>query len=167
MGDVSTYVLYALALAWLAFSFVRDRKKTEQALRRAWRSFLGILPPFALLILLLSLVVVLLPQETIARFLGEKSGFLGYFIASVAGAVTLVPGFVAFPMAKLLLEHGAGIAQMAVFISTLMMVGVVTAPLEARYFRLRATLWRNVLAYFWSFLVGYAVWIGVQVVQHR
>lgn len=98
-------------------------------------------------------------------FLGEKSGFLGYFIASVVGAVTLIPGFVALPMAKLLLEHGAGVAQMAVFISTLMMVGVVTAPLEARYFRFRATLWRNLLAYFYSFLVGYAVWIAFFLVR--
>lgn len=90
---------------------------------------------------------------------------MGYFIASVVGAVTLIPGFVALPMAKLLLEHGAGVAQMAVFISTLMMVGVVTAPLEARYFRFRATLWRNLLAYFYSFLVGYAVWIAFFLVR--
>ncbi len=165
MSDLSTYLLYAFALAWFFFSLVRDRKKTEQALRQAWKSFLGILPPFAFLILLLSLVVVFLPQEAVARFLGEKSGFLGYFIASVVGAVTLIPGFVALPMAKLLLEHGAGVAQMAVFISTLMMVGVVTAPLEARYFRFRATLWRNLLAYFYSFLVGYAVWIAFFLVR--
>ena len=64
-------------------------------------------------------------------------------------------------MAKILVENGAGIAQMAVFVSTLMMVGVATAPLEASFFGWRATILRNGMAYFYSFVVGYAVWLTV------
>lgn len=165
MGDVSTLVFHLLAFSWLAFSFFRDRRKTEQALRKAWKSFTTILPPFSVVLLVLALTVTLLPEKVIANFLGEGSGFLGYLIASIVGAITLVPGFVAFPMAKILLNHGAGIAQMAVFISTLMMVGVVTFPLEARYFGIKATAWRNFLAYCYSFLVGYAVWFFVRAVR--
>ncbi len=165
MKDPSTFIFYGLALGWLVFSFRKDRKKTVQALWRAYRSFTSILPPFAVIILLLSLLVVFLPEKTIAAFLGERSGFLGYFIASIAGSITLIPGFVAFPMAKILLENGAGIAQMAVFISTLMMVGVITFPLESQYFRLRATLWRNLLAYFYAFIIGYVVSVIVGVVK--
>ncbi|WP_017873821.1 permease [Candidatus Caldatribacterium saccharofermentans] len=165
MGDITTFVLYGLALSWLAFSFARDRKKAEQALRKAWKSFANILPAFLVVLLILALVVVLLPEATIAAFLGERSGFLGYLLASVVGAVTLVPGFVAFPMAKVLLDHGAGIAQMAVFISTLMMVGVVTLPLEIRYFGVKAAVWRNLLAYCYAFFVGYGVWIFVKVMR--
>ena len=66
-------------------------------------------------------------------------------------------------MAKMLLENGAGIAQMAVFVSTLMMVGVVTAPLEASFFGWKATISRNLLAYFFSFVVGYVVWMMVRI----
>jgi hypothetical protein len=68
-------------------------------------------------------------------------------------------------MAKVLLDHGAGVAQMAVFISTLMMVGVVTLPLEIRYFGVKAAVWRNLLAYCYAFLIGYGVWIFVKVVR--
>jgi len=160
--DASTLVLYAVALGWLLVSFKKDRAKTALALKKAWKSFTGILPPFLTVIFLISLVIVFLPQQAIATFLGERSGILGYLIASLVGAITLIPGFVAFPMAKMLLDHGAGVAQMAVFVSTLMMVGLVTAPLEIRYFRFRATLWRNLLAYFYSFLVGYVVWMAVK-----
>ena len=60
-----------------------------------------------------------------------------------------------------LVENGAGIAQMAVFVSTLMMVGVATAPLEASFCGWRATILRNGMAYFYSFVVGYAVWLTV------
>ncbi|BER91840.1 permease [Atrimonas thermophila] len=160
--DVSTLVLYGVALGWLLVSFKKDRARTILALKKAWKSFSGILPPFLTVIFLISLVIVFLPERSIAAFLGEQSGFPGYLIASLVGAITLIPGFVAFPMAKMLLDQGAGVAQMAVFISTLMMVGVVTAPLEARYFKFQATLWRNLLAYFYSFLVGYVVWIAVK-----
>ncbi len=160
--DASTLVLYGVALGWLLISFKKDRAKTVLALKKAWKSFTGILPPFLTVIFLISLVIVFLPQQAIATFLGERSGILGYLIVSLVGAITLIPGFVAFPMAKMLLDQGAGVAQMAVFVSTLMMVGLVTAPLEIRYFRFKATLWRNLLAYFYSFLVGYVVWIAVK-----
>lgn len=165
MGDLSTFIFYILALSWLFFSFFKDRRRTEQALRRAWRSFLSILPPFLVVLFTLALSIALLPEKTIATFLGERSGFLGYLIASVVGAITLVPGFVAFPMARVLLNQGAGVAQMAVFISTLMMVGIVTFPLEVRYFGVKAAAWRNFLAYCYSFLVGYAVWLFVRMVR--
>ena len=102
-----------------------------------------------------------LPERFIAAALGSESGLFGQVLASLLGSVTLIPGFIAFPMAKLLLENGAGVAQMAVFISTLMMVGVATAPLEAQYFGWKVTLLRNGMAYFYSFLVGYAVWLAV------
>ena len=81
------------------------------------------------------------------------------FMAAIIGSVTLVPGFVAFPLAAALIESGAGLMQIAVFISTLMMVGIVTIPLEIKYFGKKAALIRNSLAFAFSFLV--AIVIGV------
>ena len=81
------------------------------------------------------------------------------FMAAIIGSVTLVPGFVAFPLAAVLIESGAGLMQIAVFISTLMMVGIVTIPLEIKYFGKKAALIRNSLAFAFSFLV--AIVIGV------
>ena len=76
------------------------------------------------------------------------------------GAVTLIPGCVAFPMASLLLQGGAGVMQIGAFISALMMVGVVTAPVEIRYFGKRMTLFRNILAFLFSFVVAYIIgWV--------
>lgn len=92
-------------------------------LRRAWMSFIFILPSFAVVIMLLSLLLVSLPEKTIALFLSEESSFRGYLIASLVESVTLISGFVAFPMVKILLENRAGIIQVALFISILMMVG--------------------------------------------
>ena len=45
------------------------------------------------------------------------------------------------------MELGAGVMQAAVFISTLMTVGMATAPLEAKYFWPQTVVWRNGLNY--------------------
>ena len=45
-------------------------------------------------------------------------------------------------------------SQIAAFISTLMMVGIVTMPVEISYFGKKATIVRNVAAFGFSFIVA-------------
>jgi len=156
-----TWFLYLAAGVSLAVSVAASREKTKKALKKAWNSFMNVLPALAAMLFLVSISIALLPERVIAALIGEESGFFGQVLASVIGSITLIPAFVAFPMAKVLLEHGAGAAQMAVFVSTLMMVGVATAPLEASFFGWKATFLRNGMAYFYSFVVGYVVWLAV------
>lgn len=154
-------VLYGAALLWLAFSFWKDPTKAKTALKKAWKSFEKILPSVLTVLILIGLILTLLDAQTISRLLGAESGILGLGIAAVIGSVTLIPGFVAFPLAASLVDAGAGYAQIAVFISTLMMVGVATFPLEARYFGKRTAMKRNLLslvtAVITSFMIGVAM----------
>ncbi len=156
-----TWFLYIAAAAGLAFSAAANPANTKKSLRKAWNSFCTVLPALAAKLQLVSIMLAHLPERVIAALIGEESGFFGQFLASLVGSATLIPAFVAFPMAKVLMEHGAGVAQMAVFVSTLMMVGVATAPLEASFFGWRATVLRNGMAYIYSFVVGYVVWTAV------
>lgn len=159
--DAFTSALYVITAALLLLSAARDGKKTRQALLKAWRSFINILPDFSVVLALVGLVLTYLSPAAIARFIGAQSGVVGMLVTSVIGAVTLIPGFVAFPLAASLLARGAGVAQMAVFVSTLMMVGVVTLPLESKYFGRREALLRNGLAYLFSFVVGFVIKVVV------
>lgn len=154
---MTTVFLYGLAVTAAAASFAADRRRTAQALRRAGTALLNILPDFAVVLGLVGIMLAFLSPVTIQRFIGTKSGVPGLLAASIIGSITLIPGFVAFPLAASLLARGAGPAQIAVFISTLMMVGVVTFPLECRYFGRREALLRNGLAYGYSFLVAFIV----------
>ena len=81
--------------------------------------------------------------------------------AAVVGSVTLIPGFVAFPMAAMLLKGGAGYMQIGAFISTLMMVGIVTLPVEIKYFGKKLAIYRNLLAFLFSFIVAYIIGLEV------
>ncbi|MDW2800189.1 hypothetical protein RZO55_21695 [Clostridium boliviensis] len=86
---------------------------------------------------------------------------MGVAIAAVVGAITLIPGFVAFPMAALLLQGGAGFMQIGAFVSSLMMVGIVTMPVEIKYFGKKITILRNVIAFIFSFIVAYIIGLVV------
>lgn len=154
-----TYILYVLAALGLALSFFRDRKKTKQALMKAWKSFENILPQFLSILVIIGLALAILSPETITRLLGTNSGVWGVLAASLIGSITLIPGFVAFPLAAALLKSGAGYMQIAAFVSTLMMVGIVTIPMEIKTFGKRATVIRNISAYLFSIVV--AIVMGV------
>ena len=151
---MDSYIFYGLAIVLLILSFIKDKKKTKMALKKAWKAFENILPEFLVVILLVGFLLAILNPETISKIIGAESGWFGVILAGIIGSVTLIPGFVAFPTAAILLENGAGYMQIAAFVSTLMMVGIITIPVEIKYFGKKISLLRNVLAFFFSFLVA-------------
>ncbi len=152
-----TIILYILAIVLLSMSFLKDKKKTKMALIKAWKSFENILPQFLSILIIIGIMLAVLSPDTISVLIGQQSGWIGLVIASIIGSITLIPGFVAFPLASALLKSGAGFMQIAVFISTLMMVGIVTIPIESKYFGKKVTVLRNGLAFVFSFIVAIAI----------
>lgn len=152
-------ILYAVTFSLLGFSALKDLKKTKFALIKAWKGFEGMLPQILTIILVIGIIIAVLSPEQIASIMGTQSGWWGVLLASIIGAITLMPGFVAFPLAATLLSNGAGLPQIAAFISSLMMVGFITLPLEIQHFGKKAALLRNGLAFIFSFIV--ALLIGV------
>jgi len=150
-------ILYSLAIILLAASYLKDKSKTKKALKKAWKSFENILPELLVIMLLIGVLLAVVDHELISSLLGESSGWFGVILASIIGAITLIPGFVAFPTAALLLKGGAGYMQIAAFVSTLMMVGIVTLPVEVKYFGKKISYVRNVLAFMFSFIVAIVV----------
>ncbi len=150
-------LFYALAIFGVGWSFSRDRQKTRQSLKKSWKAFENILPAFSQILLLLGAMMAVVSPASIHALLGENSGWAGMIIAASLGSITLIPGFIAFPMAKTVLEMGAGLMQVAVFVSTLMMVGVVTAPMESQFFSRKTMLLRNGMSVFFSFLVAFVI----------
>jgi uncharacterized membrane protein YraQ (UPF0718 family) len=155
---MDTIILYLAAGLGLGISFFKDRKKTTMALNKAMKAFESILPQFLVVLILVAITLSVLDTTTISRFLGTKSGIFGVLAASLVGAITLIPGFIAFPAAAALLRNGAGATQIAAFVSSLMMVGVVTLPMEIKHFGKRAALMRNIFAFGFSMLA--ALFVG-------
>ncbi len=146
-----------MTLILLGMSYYRDKKKTKKALKKAWKAFENILPQFLGVILFIGMVLAVFDADFISKIIGAESGWFGIIISAVIGSITLIPGFIAFPTVSLLLESGAGIMQIGAFVSSLMMVGVVSAPVEIKYFGKRLTIMRNLLAFLFSFIVALVI----------
>ncbi len=157
-----TIALYVIAIAALITSFVRSKEKTRLALKKAWKAFENILPQFLSIILIIGMMLAILTPEQISHFIGKESGWLGVLLAAAIGSITLIPGFVAFPLAAALIKSGAGYMQIAAFVSTLMMVGIVTMPVEFKYFGKKATFLRNGMAFAFSLIVALVMGVFLQ-----
>lgn len=127
------------------------------ALKKAGRMFLNVLPQFLVIVLIVSPFLAILEQETIQSIIGAKTGTLGVVVSSLLGSAVIVPAIIAFPIASELLQNGAGLMQVTVFISTLTMVGFVTLPLEVRYLGKKTAVMRNALAFLFSLIGAFVV----------
>jgi len=154
---MSNYILYGITILLLLISYYKDKKKTKMAIKKAWKSFENILPEFLGVIMLVGVLLAVLNPLVISKIIGNDSGCLGILISAIVGSITLIPGFVAFPTAAMILQNGAGYMQIGAFVSTLMMVGIVTMPVEIKYFGKKLTILRNLLAFIFSFIVAYII----------
>lgn len=151
---MSNYVLILVTLVLLLISFYKSKEKSIKALKKAWKSFLNLLKPLVTIILFVGIILSLFDTNTISMLIGEKSGIIGIGIAALVGSITFIPGFIAFQLAAMLLESGAGYAQIATFISTLMMVGVITLSIESNLFTPKLAYKRNICAFIFAITIG-------------
>lgn len=147
-------LLLIITAVCLVISLLGDREKTWQGLKRGIQMFLRILPTILSVIIVVSILLYLVPEQKMAVWFGDESGIGGYIAAGLIGSISLIQGFIAYPMAGVLVQTGVGYPVIAIFITTLMMVGIMTLPVEARYFGLRVALARNSLALVFALLVG-------------
>ncbi len=157
--STTAIVIDSLAGALLLASLVASRQKTGWALRVALNATKRIGPLVLGIIALIGLMVGFVPAKWIASTIGPDRGALGVILAALLGAILFIPGLIAFPLARSLLDLGAGMMSIAAFVTTLMMVGFVFLPLEMKELGKRFTIIRNGLAFVVSLVV--AVCIGL------
>lgn len=140
-------IVYALLVAALAVSLIKSCEKTKKSFAFAWKALVKTAPALLGMLMLVGLTLGLLPPETIQSLVGEEAGFTATIVAALIGAVTLIPSLIAIPLAGSLLRSGATVMTISAFITTLVMVGAVTAPMEIKILGKKFTLLRNGLGF--------------------
>lgn len=157
---MTTYiVIYSIVAIFLVFSIIKDKNKTKKAFHVAFKAAKNTAPSLLFILGLVGLTLGILTPTTIERFLGEQAGLFATAAAGFMGTIMLIPSLIAFPLAGSLLRSGAGIMTISIFITTLVMVGFVTAPMELRILGKRFTLLRNGLAIVGAVVI--AIMMGV------
>ena len=141
----------------LLLSILKDKRKTVKALKIAWKKFKNILPAFIGMLVLVSIVLFLVPNEVILKYLGTQNLLDGLLIASFFGSITVMPGFIAYPLSGILLEQGVPYTVLAAFVTTLMMVGVVTFPVEQKFLGTKIAIVRNIIGLIIALIVSLCI----------
>jgi uncharacterized membrane protein YraQ (UPF0718 family) len=135
-------------------SFVFDKKKTVTGIKKGLIQFVRILPTLLSVIMIISVVLYFVSDKFIMEYLGNDAGLDAYISAALIGSVSLLPGFIAYPLSGILVKTGVSLSVIAVFITTLHMVGMLTIPIESKYFGIKVTLLRNALSFIGALIVG-------------
>lgn len=139
---VSIYIITGVAVI---ASMIADRGKTFTAFKVAVKKMVKIAPAFLTMTILVSIVLYLVPDETIVRYLGGDNIAMGMLVAYAFGSISLMPGFIAFPLCGMLLEKGVPYMILSGFSTTLMMVGILTFPVERAYLGTKVAVLRNLI----------------------
>ncbi len=156
--NITVIVINAIAILGIGFSYYKDREKTKKALKIAFKGSLNMAPAIGIILVLVGLLMGFFRPEFISRLLGNQTGIVGIALASVAGAILMIPSLIAFPLTASLVESGASISVAAAFITTLTMIGFATLPIEIKELGKKLTFLRNGISF--VIAVGIALIMG-------
>ncbi len=105
---IAGLLLIAFSVAFPTLAPVAGASLLEQA-----RTMLLVVPP---IFLLLGLMDVWVPRETMTRFMGPGSGLKGPILAFAIGSAAAGPLYGAFPVAAVLMKKGASFTNILIFI---------------------------------------------------
>ena len=148
------YYTYTITGLILIISLIANREKTLKAVKIAITKFIKIFPAFLTMLIFVSFILFIFPDEVILNYLGHSSKSISVFMASLFGSITIMPGFIAFPLSGILLNKGVPYMVLSAFTTTLMMVGILTYPIEKEYFGVKVTIIRNIVSFFIALAVA-------------
>jgi len=152
--DIFTLSFWIISVTMTGLSLIKSKKKTLEAMKKSKGMMGNMLGEIIGIIFIIGLVLTFIPPESIKSVLGSSNTFLATIVAAIAGSVTLIPAFVAFPLVGSFVNVGASIIPAVAFLTTLTMVGVVTFPLEKKEFGLKFALTRNILSFISALLIA-------------
>ncbi len=113
---ISTLILCIIAVVLLAVTYFKQQDLPLKGLKITGTMLLPMLPMLLAAFIIAGQMQVLLPKETIGRWMGEGAGIKGMLIGGLAGALTPGGPYVSFPIAVSLSKSGASIGCVVAYL---------------------------------------------------
>lgn len=130
-------------------------KLGNKSLQITWKNtkeMLAIIPP---IFILLGLLDVWVKRETMVKYMGEGSGFVGVLIAFFLGSAAAGPLYAAFPVAGVLLKKGSKLSNVLIMLGAWSTTKIPLLLFEASSMGIRFTIIRLVLNLFGIAAIAY------------
>ena len=156
--DWSTAVIATLAIASAITVFVRQGSERFLAILTDDLSLFGVMLPKVLAGCMIgAFVTLLLPRETVARWVGSDSGFTGILLATLGGAILPGGPFTIYPVAGAFLAVGADAGAACAFVISWTLLGYTRAIVwELPFFGADFVTWRVIFSLPLPILAGLA-----------
>ncbi|MFH0847573.1 MAG: permease [Chloroflexota bacterium] len=134
--------ILALATVLLLRIFPDKREASVTTMQNFFKEMLLILPAVMVMI---GLITVWVPRETVLKYMGKASGIKGIFLSIAFGSLPAGPLYLAFPLASTLLEKGASISNVIIFLSAWACIKIPQELMEIQFLGVNFTLLRLAL----------------------
>ena len=154
--DWSTATIALLAIGAAALVYWRDGQERFLSILGGDVWLLGdMLPKVAAGCLIAAFVTMILPRETVARWVGQESGLAGLMIASAFGFILPGGPFTIYPVAGAFIAMGADAGAVVAFITSWTLLGYSRALVwELPFFGPHFVIWRLIEALPLPIVVG-------------
>ena len=136
------YLFFISMLCLTIVIFFIDNNIGLKAFSIANDSFLqmlGVLPP---IMLMLGLMDVWIPRDILIKYMGDKSGLLGIFLAMLIGSLAAGPMYAAFPFTAVLMKKGVKFSNIIIFMNAWCVTKISTLLFEISSLGFKFTLVR-------------------------
>ena len=139
-------IAYITTIICLIISFYFNKNKSLKALKIAWKKFSNILPAFLVMLVFVSIALGVIPENIYTKFLSKDNVWISFISGLSLGSIAMMPGFIAFPLSGILLSKGVSYMTLSVFTTSLMLVGILTFPVEKKYLGFNVAIARNIFS---------------------
>lgn len=148
-------LILLFVLSSLFFTNSNIAINTFESVKSSFLKMLSVLPP---IMILLGLMDVWIPRETLVKYMGDNSGILGIFFSMLLGSLAAGPMYAAFPFTALLLKKGAKFSNIIIFMNSWCVTKISTLLFEISSLGFKFTFIRLLIDIPGVILMGYLVY---------
>ncbi|MFC2070590.1 permease [Chloroflexota bacterium] len=151
---IPTIILGVLAVVLTIIAYTRGGGEHITGLKAAGTLLLQILPLLIFAFIVAGMIQLLVPTETISKWVGAESGMRGIFVGTAIGS--LMPGgpYILLPVAAGMLRTGAGVGTMVALLTSWSLIGISRLPMEIGIMGWKFTLIRLTCTFFFAPIAG-------------
>jgi uncharacterized membrane protein YraQ (UPF0718 family) len=122
--DLSAFVLIALAVIATAVAYWKDPSLPLLGAKTGLSMIWFILPRLVPALILAGMLQVLIPEETVGRYFGQRSGMSAILMASLAGILTPGGPMVSVPLLVVLANSGMALGPLVAYMTSWSLFGI-------------------------------------------
>ena len=121
------FLLLLIVLILIGFLDFDLASKSILNIKDSFLQMLSVLPP---IMIMLGLMDVWVSRESLMKYMGNNSGFLGVFLAMLIGSIAAGPMYAAFPFTAVLIKKGAKFSNIIIFMNAWCVTKISTLLFE-------------------------------------